>query len=266
VRSTGSAVARAAILLAAVTGCAVALGCLSATAPAYATPLTEASAPAQAGVASLESTTTTPTPDATPAPSPDTTAAPSAQATPTAVFATQASYKLRLNFPAKPADMFAVGFHQACGHDALTMKGASQTIGIHSPATTKRLLNMLHGLKLFQQPLRGRGTSNLSAADCAMKPKAVVLAPVTGTVTSVKQYWLYGRYRDIRLEIRAAGASNRIRVIVLHITNTKVKAGAHVVGGVTPIATVRHFSFASAVNRFLTAKHADHVHIQINRV
>ena len=98
-----------------------------------------------------------------------------------------------------------------------------------------------------------------------MKPKAQILAPVTGTVTSVKKYWLYGRYRDVRLEIRPDGVSNKIRVVVLHIQDPTVVVGQHVVGGVTPVATVRHFRFVSAVNRYLPVKYADHTHIQINR-
>jgi hypothetical protein len=210
--------------------------------------------------ASVESTATTTTPDATP--SPGETAAP--EATPTPVFAGRTKCGVYLHWPARSKDMIAVGFHQASRHDALKLTPRSTCVGIHGASKTKRLLRGISGLKLFQQALRGRGTSNFSAADCAMKPKATVLAPVTGTVTSVKKYWLYGRYRDIRLEI-APDASSKVRVVVIHITNAKVKKGARVIGGVTPVATVRHFSFVSAVNRYLSVKHADHAHIQINR-
>ncbi len=75
----------------------------------------------------------------------------------------------------------------------------------------------MRGIKMFQQALRGRGTSNFSAADCAVKPKAMILAPVTGTVTRVKNYRLYGVYRDVQLEILPDGASPKLRVVVLHI-------------------------------------------------
>jgi hypothetical protein len=51
----------------------------------------------------------------------------------------------------------------------------------------------------------------------------------------------------------------------LHIQNPQVTVGQHVVGGVTPVATVRHFRFESAVNRYLPVKYADHAHVQINR-
>ena len=233
--------------------CLIALAGPLATAPAYADMQTaRPAAPLVSTLASLESTSTTPTP--TP------------EATPTAVFAGNASWGVRLNLPAQPADLLAVGFHQADpSKKTLVLKPATACVGIYNPTRTRRLLNATLGIKLFQQALRGRGTSNFSAADCAVKPKSTILSPVTGTVMSVKTYWLYGRYRDVRLEIRPDGVSRKITVVVLHIQDPKVKAGWRVVGGVTPIATVRHFRFASEVNRYLSVKYADHTHVQLNR-
>ena len=242
--------ARMRLAVVAVVLAVVAISC--GAAPAIAAPMT----PDTSGISalsapeSLESTSTSPTPDATP----------------TAVFAGNASWGLRLCLPASPDNLIAVGFHQAeANKRTLKLAPAGTCIRIYNPVRTKRLLRGSADLKLFQQALRGRGTSNFSAADCAVKPKAQILSPVSGTVTSVKKYWLYGRYRDVRLEIRPDGASNKIRVVVLHIQDPTVVAGQHLVGGVTPVATVRHFKFASAVNRYLPVKYADHTHVQINR-
>jgi hypothetical protein len=206
----------------------------------------------------LDSIATSPTPDTTPTPTPE--------ATPTAVFARSASWGVQLYLPAQPSDLLAVGFHQADpSKRTLALAPAGTCLRIYNPVRTKRLLKATPTLKLFQQALRGRGGSNFSAADCAVKPKSTILAPVSGTVTSVKTYWLYGRYRDVRLEILPDGASRKLRVVVLHIQNPQVTVGQHVVGGVTPVATVRHFRFESAVNRYLPVKYADHAHVQINR-
>ena len=201
----------------------------------------------------VESSPTSPSPEPTPTP------------VPTRVFAKNTSWNLRLNLPASPADLLAIGFHQASGKKVLKQTPTSKVVRIYKPIRTKRLLRSARGLKMFQQALRGRGTSNLTAADCAVKPKATILAPVTGTVVVVKNYRLYGVYRDVQLEILPDNASTRVRVVVLHIQDPRVKVGDRVEGGVTPIATVRHFRFLSAVNRYLPVKYADHTHIQINR-
>jgi hypothetical protein len=202
---------------------------------------------------SLESTPTTPSPEPTPTP------------VPTRSYARNASWNLRLNLPASPADLLAVGFHQASGKKVLKQTPTSPVIRIYKPAKTKKLLGKVAGVKMFQQALRGRGTSNMTAADCAVKPKATILSPATGTVTMVKNYRLYGVYRDVQLEILPDGTSPKLRVVVLHVQDPRVKVGDRVVGGVTPIATVRHFRFLSAVNRYLPVRYADHTHIQINR-
>jgi hypothetical protein len=204
-------------------------------------------------IGSLESTPTTPSPEPTPTP------------VPTRTYARNASWHLRLNLPASPADLLAVGFHQASGKKVLMQTPTSSVIRIYKPIKTKKLLGKVAGLKMFQQALRGRGTSNMTAADCAVKPNSVILSPSTGTVMLVKNYRLYGVYRDVQLEIQPDGASPKIRVVVLHIQDPKVKVGDRVQGGVTPIATVRHFRFLSSVNRYLPVKYADHTHIQINR-
>lgn len=202
---------------------------------------------------SLESSPTSPSPEPTPTP------------VPTRLYAKNASWNLRLNLPASPADLLAVGFHQASGKKVLKQTPTSSVIRIYKPIKTKQLLGKVTGIKMFQQALRGRGTSNMTAADCAVKPNSIILAPVTGTVMMVKNYRLYGVYKDVQLEILPDATSPKIRVVVLHVQDPRVKVGDRVEGGVTPIATVRHFRFLSSVNRYLPVRYADHTHVQINR-
>ena len=256
---SGSANARASLRRRAAAAACALVGCGSLAATlAYAdAPVTAESAALLPASASLESITTTPTPDTTPTPTPE--------ATPTALFAGNASWGVKLNLPAQPSDLLAVGFHQASGRKVLKLSPAGKCLRIYGRLRTRRLLKTMPGLKLFQQALRGRGTSNFSAADCAVRPKSVILAPVTGTVTRVKNYRLYGVYRDVQLEILPDGAPLTVRVVVLHIQDPQVLVGYRVVGGVTPIATVRHFRFQSTVNRYLPVKYADHAHVQVNR-
>ena len=192
-----------------------------------------------------------------------TTPAPTPVPTATATFARMSGTQLRIHLPAVPSRFVAVGFHQADNKKAVSFIPSMVCLKRSSAASTKRWLKHQPKHLLFQQPLRGRGSSNFSAADCAVLPKTVVLAPVDGVVTSVRHYKLYGRIDDIRLEIKPNGFS-KLRVVMLHITSIKVKKGAHVVGGVTPVAVVRHLKLDSTVNRFVPVKNVDHTHIQVN--
>jgi hypothetical protein len=111
---------------------------------------------------------------------------------------------------------------------------------------------------------RGRGHPATSAVDVAMAPGAEVLSPVTGTVSRVKRYRLYGVYRDFRLSLKPAGHDD-LRAIVLHVTDLRVKPGTVLVAGATVLGTVRVFSFRSQVNDYF-GRGVPHVHLEVQRV
>jgi hypothetical protein len=203
---------------------------------------------------SIPPTGTTPT-SSTPKPTPSTVAT-------TAVFARMRGSKLEIHFPAPPKKLVAVGFHQADNKKAVIFAPLLTCHGIGSASKIKALIKK-GSIKLFQQPLRGRGDSNLTAADCAVPPKTTVVAPVSGVVTNVRHYLLYGYIDDLRLEIKPDG-SPHLRVVMIHITGVKVKKGKRVIGGITPVAVVRHLPLVSTINRFVPVKPVDHVHIQVN--
>ena len=182
---------------------------------------------------------------------------------PTAVFAYVSSHRVAIHFPAGPDDMLDVGFHQAYNPKAYPFEPAMKMLPIYKPAATEKLLAADSSLRLFEQALRGRGSSARSAADCAVRPDSQLVSPVTGTVTLLKHYKLEGRIDDLQLEIEPDGAP-LLRVVMIHIRNVTVKVGDRVVGGVTPVATVRHLALDSSVNRYLPVSPADHTHIQVN--
>ena len=182
---------------------------------------------------------------------------------PTAVFAHVSTHGVAIHFPALPDDMLDVGFHQAYNPKAYSFVPTMKTLPIAKPAATERLLAADSSLRLFEQALRGRGSPIRSAADCAVRPNSQLVSPVTGKVTLLKHYKLEGRIDDLQLEIEPDGAP-LLRVVMIHIRNVTVKVGDRVVGGVTPVATVRHLTLDSSVNRYLPVSPADHTHIQVN--
>jgi hypothetical protein len=111
---------------------------------------------------------------------------------------------------------------------------------------------------------RGRPHPATSAADIAMLPNAAVLAPVTGTVKSVKTYRLYGTYVDLRLAITPTGHL-RLRVVMIHVRAVLVHPGDLVYAGVTRVASVRVFPFSSQVNDYIGPA-IPHVHIEVKEI
>jgi hypothetical protein len=181
-----------------------------------------------------------------------------------AVFARMKRYGVELHFPAVPAEMVAVGFHQAWNLKAVDMLPVGKPYPRDKYESTKQALRADPSLKMFLMMSRGRGSSQYSAADCAVRPGALILSPVTGVVTLVKTYKLAGYGTDYQVQIKADGA-DAVRVVMIHLQDITVKAGERVEGGVTPIATVRHLTIDSQVNKYLPVP-ADHTHVQINDV
>lgn len=181
----------------------------------------------------------------------------------TATFARIIGTGVGIHFPAGPKQLVAVGFHQAENRKTKRLVPRGKCLGIKKARTTRAYLKKHPESKLFQQPRRGRGTSNFSAADCSVPRKTTVLAPVSGVVTSVRSYKLYGRIKDMRLEIKPDGAPH-LRVVMIHIDKVKVKKGWRVTGGKSQVAVVRNLKINSTIDRYVPAKRVDHVHIQVN--
>lgn len=234
--------------------------------PAHSVLAVDASAGGASSIAATETSGgVTPTATAPATTTPSAVATKSVVAT-TATFARVIGTSVRIHYPALPDKLIAVGFHQADNKKAkrFVPNPSLKCIGIKKARTTKAMLKKNPSLKLFQQPRRGRGTNNFTAADCSVPRNTTVLAPVTGVVTNVRKYKLYGRISDQRLEIKPDGGS-KLRVVMIHIKLLKgVKKGQRVVGGKTKVAIVRNLKLNSTIDRFVPKKRVDHVHLQVN--
>lgn len=135
-----------------------------------------------------------------------------------------------------------VGFHQAAYTDSADMQPG-------------------HGTQML--PSRGRTTGPASALDVAATGKPV-LSPVTGRVSAVIHYQLYGEHDDVRIEITPAGRTD-LTVVVLHVTDPQVDVGQAVVAGHTVVADQgAQFPFESQIDRFVDDP-GPHVHLEVKR-
>lgn len=135
-------------------------------------------------------------------------------------------------------DIAAVGFHQG-GVSNMTLKPSGEHVVMAS---------------------RNRGTAPTSAVDVAVGADLTVTAPVTGTVTQVEDYSLYGKFTDTLVTIVPDGADVDIRM--MHISNVTVEPGERVIPG-QPIAKARRLPMPSQVDRHHDGPAGPHVHIDV---
>jgi biotin carboxyl carrier protein len=155
-----------------------------------------------------------------------------------------------------------VGFHEAATDEALAMAPVGEARS--NDNTTKfEPPEASEGAPYRVLASRGRVHAATSAVDVVMYDEDPVRAPVSGTVTDVREYVLYGGHRDVRLEIAPDDAPD-LRLVMIHIAEVDVEAGDEVAAGETVVAgTARHFPFGSQIDRFTEPDRWPHVHIEI---
>lgn len=195
-----------------------------------------------------------------------------ANAAPTPFFALYRD--LHLYLPLDPANLTAIAFHQAAEDTALTLNSLLPDADMNLAAET-RVANrvrisasetdptVLEGEVLRMWRTNRSGPPD-TAVDVGAAPGTIVLAPVTGTVTDVIRYQLYGANEDYEVHIRPFGRPD-LCVVLIHIDEPSVAPGDIVTGGTTPVARVRLLS--DKIDHQLggyTTCGGDHVHIQVN--
>lgn len=169
--------------------------------------------------------------------------------------------RIRLRLPAE--DLVAVAFHEASYDDSVRLRplgvcGVCRNLWKFTPPRP-----IDRDLRYIVMDSRGRGQPATSAADVVVERKAVIVSPVDGVVRRVKKYRLYGRYRDIRVEIRPEGVRRR-RVVMLHLSHVRLRRGDHLQASVTRIGLARKLPFESQVDRYVRGRYP-HVHLEVKR-
>lgn len=169
---------------------------------------------------------------------------------------------LELRVPSAGAVL--VGFHEASTPHAQALVPIG-TLVVDRNAREARPGDDARGPAYRVLPSRGRGFASTSSVDVVVADGAAVLAPVTGTVLLVRDYALYGRHPDVRLEL-VPDAAPGLRVVLIHLEGVRVAEGDRVVAGVTVLADAgRRFPFASQVDDELARRYA-HVHLEVQDV
>jgi hypothetical protein len=180
---------------------------------------------------------------------------------PTAAFAV--IDEVTLHLPA--SDVVLVGFHEASSSEALAFLPRGQLRDHQNTTKFDPPEDAADGPDYVVLSSRGRPYPATSAIDVLLDGSLPVRSPVSGTVTEVRGYHLYGRYADQRLEIAPAVAPHQ-RIVMIHLDGVVVAVGEEVVAGETVLAGgARPFPFGSHIDRYTEPDRHPHVHYEIKR-
>ena len=218
----------------------------------------------------------------------DTAAAGPVTAEPTPYFASFRGVRLRLPVPA--ASVTVLAFHQSSYTDTVamtslvpfesiskaravadtaraTVKAGGAATVLATPASGAENDKGVWTGSALQLWRNGVGGKMNSAVDCGASAGTPVLAPIDGTVMEIRPYKLYGKCDDFEIHIKP-DAWNDVDVIVLHVVDPTIVAGARVTAGVTRIASVRNLAktISGIQLRSYTLNGGNHTHVQINTI
>ncbi|MEX2486258.1 MAG: M23 family metallopeptidase [Nitriliruptoraceae bacterium] len=167
---------------------------------------------------------------------------------------------VRLHVPSQHP--LAVGFHEASADYSRPLTPVGRMLANRNPTRPIRTVDGERPGYLVLSS-RGRPFASTSSVDVAMEVGDSVVSPVDGVVADVRDYLLYGRHRDTRIEIRPDDSSTAI-LVMLHVEGAEVNAGDRVVAGKTPVASsARLLPFASHIDRDVPGARRPHVHIEV---
>lgn len=158
-------------------------------------------------------------------------------------------------------DVRCVCYHEASYRDAMALQPLGRMRRNYNITKFPQDEPRTQGPDYMIMSSRGRGTPATSAVDLVMPRRTQVVAPVTGVVTKVRRYRLYGRHLDIAIEIRP-DSDHGVRVSMIHLDEQQVREGDRVIQGVSPIAVPRAFSFGDQTDLYIPGGHP-HVHVEI---
>jgi hypothetical protein len=193
----------------------------------------------------------------------ETIAAPGdAEMVPTAVFARVDGLVLRM--PA--TDPVVAGFHEASTSVAIEMTPVGRLVENHNTTKFAPPVADPIGASYLVMASRGRVSAATSALDVVLPDELPVLAPVTGVVSDVRTYWLYGAHEDHRIEIVPDDAPH-LRVVLVHVEGVEVATGDRVEVGSSVLArSVNRFPFSSQIDREVEPRRLGHVHLEVQPV
>lgn len=177
---------------------------------------------------------------------------------PTALFA--GVQQVRLSLPAP--EVVRIGYHEASFPNALELTPLG-AVADNQNTTKFTAGDPSDGPEYLILSSRGRPNPATSAVDIVMPEGTPVSSVVSGEVSEVVPYLLYGRHQDTKIEIVPDGRPD-LRVVMIHVDDVQVRPGDRVEAGRTVLAaSANRFPFSSHIDRYAEGTPDPHVHIEV---
>jgi murein DD-endopeptidase MepM/ murein hydrolase activator NlpD len=172
--------------------------------------------------------------------------------------------ELDLVLVAPVADPILIGFHEASTATGREMRPLGELIANDNSTRFTPPFEIRDGAQPYLVlASRGRSAGPTTAVDVVARPDAPVVAPITGQVTDIRSYALYGSYPDHRIEIRST-VDPSLRVVMVHLTDVTVAVGDRVIAGTSVVAErATLFPFSSQIDRETEPDRFPHVHVEV---
>jgi hypothetical protein len=162
-------------------------------------------------------------------------------------------------------DPILIGFHEASTPEARELVPRGR-LSVDRNRDRARPIDDPDAWPYLVLATRGRPFASTSSVDIVVPPDIPILAPVSGTVTDVRTYSLYGRHEDVRIEIVPTDAPH-LRVVIIHVGDVRVAPGDRVEATTTVLAGWgRRFPFRSQIDDDVAPGRYAHVHLEVQPV
>jgi len=142
-----------------------------------------------------------------------------------------------LLLPVAAADATILAYQPVSDPNAVALTPIGQRVNVNGFVRFFRdLFTGDPSVRYYQLP--GDGGEPTTSVLIGAQPGTPVTSPVTGVVTSVETYYLFGKYEDITLAIRPE-AKGGTTIVLMFIQDPAVTIGERVEAGKTLLGTVR---------------------------
>lgn len=180
-------------------------------------------------------------------------------------FATVNEINMTLYLPARLRYIKGIGYHESGNDKAFSLIPIGKLLKNENEwQVDVPLTSDCEFPKYYIMRSRGETTTATSVADIGMERNALVLAPISGTVTKIQPLVIYDQFDDVQIEVMPEGHPE-LRMAFLHIDDVRIKVGDELKQGETVMGKPRDFTglFESELEDYIKPS-TPHVHMQMN--